>query len=160
QFLAILRLTGDAPQSNLAAIERTLARLQGNFAELKKEYERLGGDSDAGIRSQLNKAAEDVERIISLDMSWLPNDARHRLLETLLSMRRFEAAYMLDRNFDDRSRLNEAFEKLNKIIDDMVSSQVLKVQIRDTVRNYFDAFEAWLASDREITSRVAGIDSD
>src|SRR5262245_29107639 len=160
QFAVILRLSEDAPQSNLPAIERTLTRLQGNFGELQKEYERLGGDSDGGIRAKLNQTAEDVERIIALDMSWLSDGTEHRLLEALLSMRRFEAAYMLDRNFDDRARFNDAFEKLNKIIDGVVAAEILKLQIRETVRNYHQAFEAWLASDRETASRVAGIDSD
>ena len=42
----------------------------------------------------------------------------------------------------------------------MVAAEVLKTQILQTVRNYADAFEAWIAANAEITSRVAGIDSD
>ena len=101
QFITIRHLSSGAGQTSLDAIERTLARLQENFTELRNEYERLGADGDTGIRSKLRKAAAEVERIIGLDMSWLTEATAHQLTESLLSMRRFEAAYMLDRNPDD-----------------------------------------------------------
>jgi methyl-accepting chemotaxis protein len=160
QFVAILQLSGDAPQDNLAAIERTLARLQGNVAELRNEFERLGGDGDSGIRAKLTKAALELERVISLDMSFLSEVVAHRLVESLLSMRRFEAVYMIDPNSDDRAGFVAEFDKFNKILDGVIAAEILKTQVRDTARNYADAFEAWLASDGEIASRVAGIDSD
>jgi methyl-accepting chemotaxis protein len=160
QFTTILQLSDSAGESNLAAIERTLARLHGNFGELRKEFERLGGDSDAGIRPKLNQAAVEVERIIGLDMSWLTEGAAHQLISTLLSMRRYETAYILDRNFDDRAGFNAELDKFNKTLDGVVAAEILKSQIRQTVRNYAHAFETWQATDREIASRVAGIDSD
>jgi methyl-accepting chemotaxis protein len=160
QFITIRRLSDNAGQANLDSIERTLARLQGTFGELRKEYDRVGAENATGIRAKLRDAAGDVERVIDLDMSWLTDNTAHRLVTSLLSMRRFEAAYMLDRRSDDRQSFNSEFEKFNKIIDGVVAAEVLKSQIRETVRGYADAFEAWLASDREIASRVAGIDSD
>jgi methyl-accepting chemotaxis protein len=160
QFNAILQLSDSAGETNVAAIERTLARLRGNFDELRKEFEGLGAEADAGIRPRLNQAAREVERIIGLDISQLTEDAGHRLIESLSSMRRFEAAYTLDRNFDDRAGFNAEFGKLNKTLDGAAATDALKAKIRRAVRNYADAFETWLASDREIASRVAGIDSD
>src|SRR5262249_22574075 len=47
-----------------------------------------------------------------------------------------------------------------KVLDGVVAAEILKTQIRQTVRSYVDAFESWIKSDGEITSRVAGIDSD
>jgi methyl-accepting chemotaxis protein len=160
QFIAIRHLSGGADQTGLEAIERTLARLRGSFAELRGEYERQGTDSDTGIRPKLRQAAAEVERIISLDMSWLTEATAHQLIESLLSMRRFEAAYMLDRGFDERAGFNAELGKFNKILDGVIAAEILKTQIRQTVRDYADAFETWLTSDREIASRVAGIDSD
>jgi len=160
QFAAIRQLSGAQDQTSLEGIERTLTRLHGNFEELSKEFTRLGAESDAGIRTKLRSAAEDVERVISLDMSWLTDDTAHKLIEALLSMRRFEAAYMLDRNFNDRTAFNAEVGKFSKIIDRVVAAEILKVQVRQTVKDYADAFENWLASDGEIASRVAGIDSD
>ena len=93
-------------------------------------------------------------------MSWLTEIVAHRLVESLLSMRRFEAAFMLDRNPDDRTGFIAEFDKFNKILDGVIAAEILKTQVRQTVRNYADAFDIWLASDREIASRVAGIDSD
>ena len=126
QFITIRHLSDGADQTSLDAIERTLARLQENFTELRNEYERLGADSDTGIRSKLRRAAAEVERIISLDMSWLTEATAHQLTESLLSMRRFEAAYMLDRNFDDRSGFNAEFGKFNKILDGVVAAEILE----------------------------------
>src|SRR6266545_18361 len=160
QFITILHLSDHVAQTNLAVIERTLMRLQGNFSELRKEYERVGAESETGIRARLRDAAGDVERVIDLDMSWLTDNTAHRLVTSLLSMRRFEAAYMVDRSFDDRQGFSSELEKFNKIIDGVVAAEVLKSQIRETVRAYAGAFDAWLASDREIASRVAGIESD
>src|SRR5207249_4505378 len=117
-------------------------------------------ESDVGIRTKLRNAAAEVERIVNLDISYLPDDTTHRLIQSLLSMRRFEAAYMRDRDFNDRAAFNAEFGKFNKILDGVETSDAVKTQVRQTVRAYADAFETWLASDGEIASRVAGIDSD
>ena len=160
QFITIRHLTEAAGQSNLDAIERTLGRLQRNFSELSKEYERIGAEKETGIRAKLRDAAGAVERVIDLDMSWLSDNTANQLVVSLLSMRRFEAAYMLDRSFDDHLGFVGELGKFNKIIDAVVAAEVLKSQIRETVRTYADAFDSWLASDREIARRVAGIESD
>ncbi len=159
-FAVIQSLGNGNDQTNLGAIERTFARMRQNFEELTKEYTRLGADNDAGIRAKVREAAADMERVIGLDMSWLPTETAHQLIETLLAMRRYEAAYALDRSFADRASFNEEFGKFRKVLDGVVAAEVLKTQVRQTVRNYVDAFESWIATDSEITSRVAGIDSD
>jgi methyl-accepting chemotaxis protein len=160
RFGLIRQLSAGDDRSYLDAIERTLTRLRGNVDELHKEFIRIGVENDAGIRSKLRGAPEDIERVINLDMSWLAPNVAHQLIEGLLSMRRYEAAYMLDRDFNDRAAFNAAFGKFNAVLDAVVAAEVLKSQVRQTVRDYADAFEAWLASDSEIASRVAGIDSD
>jgi methyl-accepting chemotaxis protein len=160
QFITIRHLSADADQTGLDAIERTLAQLQGNFTELRNEYDRLGADSDTGIRPRLRQVAVEVERIINLDMSWLTEATAHKLIESLLSMRRFEAVYMLDRNADDRAGFNAEFAKFNEILDRVIAAEILKTQIRQTVRDYANAFETWLTADREIASRVNAIDAD
>jgi methyl-accepting chemotaxis protein len=168
QFTIIRELGGNDREANLDAIERTLARLEGNLHELQKEYQRLAGDNDAGIRLRLNQAAAAAERLIALDPSLHtdgPNQeageaGEHRLIEQLLAMRRFEAAYVLDRNFDDRAGFDDAFARFNATLDQLSLPEARTSQLRQGARAYFEAFESWLASDREIASRVAGIDSD
>jgi methyl-accepting chemotaxis protein len=160
QFNTIRHLSADADHARLDDIARTLARLQGNFVELRNEYERLGADGDTGIRSKLRRVAVEVERIINLDMSWLTEPTARQLIQSLLSMRRFAAAYILDRNRDDRAGFDAEIAKISKILDGVIAAEILKVQIRQTVRDYADAFEAGLMADREITSRVNAIDAD
>jgi methyl-accepting chemotaxis protein len=159
-FVNIQWLSDGAAQDNLAAIERTLARVQGNFAQLQKEYERLGAESDTGVRPKLAQAAAEVEGMIYLDMWSLKDSTSRQLVEGLLSMRRLEAAYMLERNPDDRSRFNAELEKFEKTLDEDAAPDAPKNRIRQTVHDYAEAFETWLTSDREIASRVAGIESD
>jgi methyl-accepting chemotaxis protein len=168
QFALIRDLGGNDREANLDAIERTLARLEGNLRELQKEYQRLAGDDDAGIRFKLNQGAAAAERLIALDPSVHvdgPNQetgevGEHRLIEQLLAMRRFEAAYVLDRNFDDRAGFDAAFAKFNATLDLLSLPEARKAQLRQGARSYLEAFESWLASDREIASRVAGVESD
>ncbi len=117
QFAVIFKLSAEFPRDNLAAIERTLVRLNGNLVELKKEYERLDADDDTGVRARLRQSGGSVERIFSLDLSWLNLEAERAMVESLLSMRRHEAAYILDRSFDDRKRFTEEVGKFDAILD-------------------------------------------
>ena len=139
-------------QTNLAAIERTLARLQGNFGELRNEYERLGADSDTGIRAKLRQAAAEVERIISLDMSWLteapPTGWSRACCRCAAS--RPPSCSTATPTTARASTPNSS--KFNKILDGVIAAEILKTQIRQTVRDYADAFDTWLASDREIAT--------
>jgi methyl-accepting chemotaxis protein len=160
QFARIRQFSVGQDRSNIDAIERTFARMHGNFQELNKEYQRLGVDGESGIRARMRDASGEVERVISLDMSWLPENVSHQLIVSLLAMRRYEASYMLDRGFADRSAFSAEVSKFTKIIEGVVAADVLKGQILQTVRSYAEAFEAWIAANAEITSRVAGIDSD
>jgi methyl-accepting chemotaxis protein len=160
QFARIRQFSVGQDRSNVDAIERTFVRMRGNFQELNKEYDRLGVDGDSGLRAKLRDAAAEVERVISLDMSWLPENVSHQLIVSLLAMRRYEAAYMLDHGFADRTAFGSEVGAFIKAIEGVVAAEVLKAQLLQTVRGYADAFEAWIAANAEIRSRVAGIDSD
>ena len=160
QFSRIRQFSAGPDRDNLDAIERTFGRMHGNFQELKSEFERLGTDVDSGVRVKLRDAARNVERVISLDMSWLQDDVAHQLIVSLLAMRRHEAAYMLERDFADRAAFNAEVGKFIKTIDTVVAAEILKSQMRQTVRDYARVFEDWIAANAGIASRAAGIDSD
>lgn len=160
QFAVIRQLSSGADTTALNAIARTLARLQENFDELRNEFGRLGADASTGIQSELRRSSANVEAIIGLDMTWLEEASAHRLIESLLSMRRFEAVYMLNFNIDDREAFRAEFERFNKRLDGIVGAEVLKSQVRNSAKNYAAAFDAWMAWHRDVASRVAGISSD
>jgi methyl-accepting chemotaxis protein len=160
QFSVIQRLSGGDERSGLDAIARSLSRLQGNFEELRKEYARLGSDATTGIQADLRRAAAEIEAVIGLDMSWLADDNAHQLIESLLLMRRLEAAYMLHNNIADRNAFRAEFDKFNRTLDSMVGAEVLKQQVRDAVKHYADAFEAWSVWHQDVANRVAGISAD
>jgi methyl-accepting chemotaxis protein len=75
-------------------------------------------------------------------------------------MRRFEAAYMLNFNIDDREGFRAEFDKFNKQLDGIVGAEILKTQVREAVKSYADAFDTWMAWHRDVASRVAGVSSD
>jgi methyl-accepting chemotaxis protein len=93
-------------------------------------------------------------------MSWLTEATAWELIQSLLSMRRFAAVYILDHNSDDRAGFDAEIARINEILDGVIAAEILKTQIRQTVRDYADAFEAWLMADREIARRVNAIDAD
>ena len=93
-------------------------------------------------------------------MSWLTDNTAHRLIASLLSMRRFEAAFMLDRRFDDPAGLPQRAREVRQDHRRRGGGRDAQEQIRETVRGYGDAFDAWHASDRDIAGRVAGIEAD
>jgi methyl-accepting chemotaxis protein len=160
QFAVIRELGGGKDQTNLDAIGRALTRLQGNFEELHKEYARLGADDGKGIQADLRQASANVEAVIGLDMSWIVELSAHRLIESLLSMRRFEALYRLNYNIDDREGFRTEFDKFNKTLDAVVGAEILKSQVREAAKNYANAFDTWMAWHRDVASRVTGISSD
>ena len=61
-------------------------------------------------------------------------NSAHLLIESLLSMRRFEAIYMLQFNIDDREAFRAEFDKFNKLLDGIVGAEILKSQVREAVR--------------------------
>ena len=126
QFARIRQFSVDQDRSNIDAIERTFARMHGNFQELNKEYQRLGVDGKSGIPGKdAGRLPARVERVISLDMSWLPENLSHQLIvRSLLAMRRYEASYMLDRGFADRSAFSAEVSKFTKIIEGVVAADV------------------------------------
>ena len=160
QFAVIRQLSAGNDKTNLDAIARTLTRLQSNFEELRREYARLGSGTSTGIQADLRQAAANVEAVIGLDMTWIAEASAHRLIESLLSMRRFEASYMLHLNIDDREGFRAEFDKFNKTLDGVVGAEILKTQVREAVKSYADALDAWMAWHRDVASRVAGISSD
>ena len=93
---------GQAGQADLAAIERILPGCRRISATWRRNTNGSAPTNATGIRAKLREAAPAVERVIDLDMSWLADRTAHRLVASLLSMRRFEAAFMLDRDVDDR----------------------------------------------------------
>ena len=75
-----------------------------------KNQKILGFTESEGIRDRMNRAATAVERIIHDDLSWMNERDAPRLVTSLLTMRRYEADFRLNRTtmiqtvFFDESR--------------------------------------------------------
>ena len=75
-----------------------LEEIAAQFDDLARNQKILGFTESEGIRDRMTKAAASVERIIHEDMSWLSEGDAHKLLISLLTMRRYEAEYRLTRS--------------------------------------------------------------
>ena len=99
----------------------------------------------------MTKAAASVERIIHDDMSWLSEGDAHKLLVSLLTMRRYEAEYRLTRSTLMQTVFFDEFKKFQKIVEDVVGADALKQQLAQQVKAYSDTFAEWI----EFTDKVA-----
>ena len=75
-----------------------LDEIAAQFDDLATNQKILGFTESEGIRDRMTQAAAAVERIIHEDMSWLSEADAHKLLISLLTMRRYEAEYRLTRS--------------------------------------------------------------
>jgi hypothetical protein len=79
-------------------VKGQLEEIAAQFDDLARHQKILGFTDSEGIRNGMTKAAASVERIIHNDMSWASEGDAHKLLVSLLTMRRYEAEYRLTRS--------------------------------------------------------------
>jgi methyl-accepting chemotaxis protein len=105
----------------------------------------------------MTKAAASVERIIHNDMSWASEGDAHKLLVSLLTMRRYEAEYRLT-----RSTLMQTvfFDEFNKFENrgDVDGADALKQQLAQQVKAYSDTFAEWIEYTDKVSPPVAVIE--
>ena len=92
-----------------------LEEIATQFDDLARDQKILGFTESDGIRDRMTKAAASVERIIHEDMSWLSESDAHKLLISLLTMRRFEAEYRLTRSTLMQTVFFDEFKKFQQI---------------------------------------------
>ena len=136
---------------NSLPLKAQLEEIRTQFDDLARDQKVLGFTESDGIRDRMTKAAASVERIIHEDMSWLSESDAHKLLISLLTMRRFEAEYRLSRSTLMQTVFFDEFKKFQQIVDDVVGADVLKQQLAQRVKAYTDTFAQWV----EFTDKVA-----
>ena len=128
-----------------------LEEIAAQFDDLARNQKILGFTESDGIRDRMTKAAAAVERIIHEDMSWMSEGDAHKLLISLLTMRRYEAEYRLTRSTLMQTVFFDEFKNFKTIVDDVVGADVLKEQLAQQVKAYSDTFAEWI----EVTDKVA-----
>ncbi len=148
----IIAAAVDQPtRQKFAPLKSQLDEIAAQFSELAKNQKILGFTESEGIRDGMTRSAAAVERIIHEDMSWMSEADAHKLLISLMTMRRYEAEYRLSRSTLMQTVFFDEFNKFKTLVDDVVGADVLKRQLADQVKTYSDTFAQWI----ELTDKVA-----
>jgi methyl-accepting chemotaxis protein len=148
----IIEAAVDAPtRQKFAPLKGQLEEIAARFDDLARNQKILGFTPSEGIRDRMTKAAASVERIIHEDMSWMSEGDAHKLLISLLTMRRYEAEYRLTHSTLMQSVFFDEFKAFKKVVDGVIGADVLKEQLVQRVQDYSDTFARWI----EITDKVS-----
>lgn len=142
----------------LAPFKGQLEEIAAQFDDLARHQKILGFTDSEGIRNSMTKAAASVERIIHDDMSWASEDDAHKLLVSLLTMRRYEAEYRLTRSTLMQTVFFDEFNKFEKIVENVDGATALKQQLARQVKAYSDTFAEWIDYTDKVSPPVAVIE--
>ena len=96
-----------------------------------------------GLRRAIRDSAMSVERIIHEDMSWLRESDSQKLMVALVTMRRYETEYRLNRTELDEQLFFAEFKNFNRVLDEIVGAAILKEQLGQQVKSYAKTFSDW-----------------
>ncbi len=157
--LGIIDAAVDQPtRLKLALMKGKLEEIAAQFDDLARNQKILGFTESDGTRDRMAKAGAAVERIIHEDMSWMSEADAHRLLISLLTMRRFEAEYRLTRSTLMQTVFFNEFNRFKTAVDDVIGADVLKEQLAERVKAYRDAFAEWIEFSGKVAPPVAVIE--
>lgn len=127
----------------IAALRHKVTDLKGLFNDLVREQETLGFDETTGLRGNLRRAGNAVERTINENMTWLDENEAKKLMMLLLVMRHHEADYRLLQH----DLIRHQFHAAHKAFDDTFAlvdgTPEMKSSLEAEVKNYTDTFEQW-----------------
>ena len=101
---------------------------------ISRNQKILGFTEAEGVRDRMTKAAAAVERIIHEDMTWLSEADAHKLLISLLTMRRYEGEYRLTRSTLMQNVFVGEFKKFTTLLDGIVAAGLMKNQLAKQVQ--------------------------
>jgi methyl-accepting chemotaxis protein len=159
QGLAAIESRVDAStRQKLAPLKGQLDEIAKQFADLTRAQEVLGFTEADGTRNRMTKAAAAVERIIHEDMSWLSEADAQKLLISLLTMRRYEGEYRLNRSTLTQVVFFDEFKNFNRLLDGIVAADIMKQQLAEQVKSYSNTFAEWIAIVDKVNPPVAIIE--
>jgi methyl-accepting chemotaxis protein len=159
QTLATIDGTVDEPtRLKIAPLKSQLQEIATRFNDLVRNQKILGFTEADGIRNSMTKAGIAVERIIHEDMSWISEGDAHKLLYSLLAMRRFEAEYRVARTTLIQNAFANEFKNFQTTLAGIVGAEVLKQQLTEQVKAYNDIFARWIEGTDNVAPPVAIIE--
>ncbi len=139
----IARSIDPSHQKDVEQLKGKLWELQASFNELTQEQQAMGFNDAQGIRAALAGAAAQLQRSVSVDLAWVAEAERSKLINSLLIMRRADAEYRLHRMqtvwelfFQELKKFNEAFAAVDGV-------EAQKQQVTERVRSYANTLTQW-----------------
>src|SRR6185312_7291372 len=145
-------------EKKLAPLKVQLGEVAAQFDDLARNQKILGFTEEDGVRDRMTKSAAAVERIIHEDISWMGEADERNLLISLLTMRRFEAEYLLTHSTLMQSLFFDESKHVKKVLGNIVAAAVLKGQLARQVQTYSDTFAEWIDRTDKIGPPVAVIE--
>jgi methyl-accepting chemotaxis protein len=130
-------------ESDVSQVRQKLGELKLIFGYLVDEQQELGANEGEGTRKRLDSAAAAIEQALNEGMTWLSTTDREALLLGLVTMRRYEALYRLNRS---RAVWEDFFKQFRSLEDRLRSLAVeasLTQALRQRVQNYASTLAQW-----------------
>jgi methyl-accepting chemotaxis protein len=145
-------------RQDLVPLKAELEEVAKQFDDLARNQRILGFNESEGVRDDMTKSAAAVERIIHEDMSWMTEGDAHKLLMSLLTMRRYEAEFRLTRSTLMQVVFFDEFKTFKQVLADIVATDIMKEELAQQVQFYVNTFAKWIDLTGKITPPVAIID--
>jgi len=159
-------------QDAIAPLRITIRDLKASFESLVGAERALGFNETQGTTADLIKASAAIEHIINNELSWVGDHDSAKLLESLLTMRRYEVEYRLSRlrfslqpsMFSAAPAAEQHFldevKHFNAIFDSVDGPPAAKQKLYKAVQAYNYTFAQWVANTDNIEPLLSLIDHD
>jgi len=159
-------------QDAITPLRITIRDLKASFESLVNAERALGFTETQGTTGDLIAASAAIERIISNELTWVGDHDSARLLESLLTMRRYEVEYRLSRvrismqptmasaaPAAEQHFLDEV-KHFNAIFDSVDGPPPAKQKLNKAVQTYSYTFAQWVANTDNIEPLLTLISHD
>jgi len=145
---------------NIESLRMDVIGLRNTFTELVQEQKTLGFEEKSGLRGNLSKASNAVERIINENMTWLAAADADKLMMALLAMRDDESEYRLTQSELARQQFNASYKKFTDTFSKIDGTPDMKNSLAREVKTYADTFAQWVEAFDHVHPLRAVIDID
>lgn len=153
-------LVSVSDRKEIVALRHDIGNVQQNFVKLVDEQKQLGFTDADGLRRQMQDAGGTLEDIIKNDLPWIADADSDKLLRSLLTMRRYEAGYRLDRMQFMENVFFAEYKNFNDIFGSIGGTPALRNRLTIEVKVYAETFKKWIASTDQTSLLTKLIDAD
>ena len=159
-------------QDAITPLRITIRDLKASFESLVNAERALGFDETQGTTADLIAASAAIEHIVNNELTWVGDHDLAKLLESLLTMRRYEVEYRLSRlRFSMQPAMQSAapateqhfldeIKHFNAIFDSVDGPPAAKQKLNKAVQTYSYTFAQWVANTDNIEPLLTLIDHD